>query len=372
MKIIIAPDSYKGSSNARDVGEMMGEAFEKEIVNSRIEIIPMADGGEGSLESLIYTDLAKKIEININDNGENIRTYIGELKEKKVAIIEISLINGFKLTNSNPLKINTRIVGKCVLKALDMGYRDFVFFLGGSSSNDGGTGMLEALGVEFFDDNNQKITPYPERLINIFKMKMDNIDERILESKITIASDVENPLYGENGATYIFGPQKGLSKVDLKRVDNGMKNYANVAEKAKNKKLNNIKGAGSAGGLGFSLLLLGGEVCSGAKYLAKALNIESKIQDADIVITGEGKTDYQTLQGKLPFMISRISKANDVPCILISGSINLDNHILLKHFTSVHSISNGPISHEKSVKNVDNLIYNCAQNIARLLKLSIT
>ncbi|MFD2131855.1 glycerate kinase [Pseudogracilibacillus auburnensis] len=372
MRILVAPDSFKGSLTAKKVGQIIKSALVNEISNVVVDVTPMADGGEGTIDAFLYSSQGKKVKVSVTGAmGEKVETYYAVLSDNETVIIEVALIAGFTSVPEairNPFQLTTYGIGECIIHALNAGYRKFIFCLGGSATNDGGLGMLQALGVMFKDEEGNNVSPYPSCLSKIAQIDYRNIDKRIWESDICVASDVENPLCGKNGATYIFGPQKGVLLDQLERLDSSIQKFAKCIESHLNKKFIDLPGAGAAGGLGFALLTLNAKIESGAKLIASRIGLETKIRQSDWVITGEGKTDLQTLHGKLPYVIATMAKGYHVPTILISGSLELDLTPLYEIFESMHSISSGPLSLDDSIKNTEVLLHHRVKNIARLLK----
>jgi glycerate 2-kinase len=372
MKIVIAPDSFKGSLTALSVGKIISDAFRKEIPDVEVEIIPMADGGEGTLETLVFATNGKRFPTTATGPLQfPVETEYGVLGDGKTAVIEVAAISGLPMVPSdqqNPMNTSTYGIGEVILQAMENGYREFIVGLGGSSTNDAGLGMLQALGARFLGENREELPPVGS---SVFKVK--NVDFSLLhpllkECKFTIASDVSNPLCGSNGATYVFGPQKGIAKDKLAEFDRAMEQLATLVEGQTDLKLKNREGAGAAGGLGFAFLILNGKLESGSQIVADATGLKEKIINADFVITGEGQSDYQTLFGKVPSFIAKIAKEADVKAILLSGSLGKGYEALYDYFTSCHSISIGPMTLEESMENAQMLLYNQARNIALLIK----
>lgn len=372
MHILVAPDSFKGSGSAKEIGDTIKLAIEQEISSAIVDVMPMADGGEGTIDALLYTSNGKKIYLNVTGpTGKKADVYYGVLEDSETVIIEVASIVGFTLVTEetrDPLNLTTYGIGECILHALDTGYKKFIFCLGGSATNDGGLGMLQALGVVFKDKDGKSVSIYPGSLEEIQTADYSGLDHRISETDMRIASDVQNPLCGNNGATYIFGPQKGLKPPQLKPLDQKIKLYAEHIEGHLEREFHHIPGSGAAGGLGFALLTIGAKMESGAELIAESLGLEERITQYDWLITGEGRTDYQTLQGKLPYVVAKIAERQEIPTILISGSIESDLNSLYDVFDSMHSITNGPLTLEKSIDNTENLLHHCTRNIARLLK----
>ncbi len=375
MHILIAPDSFKGSASAEKVGKIISEAIITEIPSSTVDVVPMADGGEGTIDVLLHASEGKRVNVYVkNAIGEEVETIYGVLHDNETVVIEVALIAGFNSISQqyrDPFSLTTYGVGECIIHALDHGYRKFIFCLGGSATNDGGMGMLQALGVIFSNKDGKKLSPLPALMDTIDSVDYSQIDQRLCESSISIASDVVNPLYGRNGATYIFGPQKGVLENELEMLDQKLKHYSRCIEDYLKNEFHLIPGAGAAGGLGFALLTIGAKMESGAELIANRLGIDEKLATSDWVITGEGRTDEQTLQGKLPFIIASMARERQVPNLLISGSLEGDLDSLYDVFDSIHSIANGPLSLEESIQHTEALLYHRMRNIARLLKHAV-
>lgn len=372
MKIVIAPDSFKGSLTALKVGTIIKEAFSKELPDVNLEVIPMADGGEGTLDTLIYATNGSRQ--NLTASGpllDLVETEYGVLGDNKTAVIEIAAISGLPMVppdKRNPIYTSTFGFGEVIKQALEDGYRELIVGLGGSSTNDGGLGMLQALGARFLDEHDDALPSFGSSLFKVKRVDFTGLHPLLKEAKFTIASDVNNPLTGPNGATYVFGPQKGIADSELEVFDQAMERYASLVENQVGLDLKELEGAGAAGGLGFAFLILNAKIESGSKIVADATRLQDKIVNADFVITGEGQSDYQTLLGKVPSFISNIAKEAGVKTILLSGSLGKGYEALYDHFLSCHSIATGPMSLVECMENAEILLYNQARNIALLIK----
>ncbi|GAA4428586.1 glycerate kinase [Pontibacter saemangeumensis] len=371
MKIVVAPDSYKGSLTAAEVGLTIREALEMEIPGVRVEVIPMADGGEGTLDALLFATSGEKLEATATGPlGEEVRTYYGVLGDGETAVIEMAQVAGLPMVpegKRNPMRTTTYGVGELIAAALEKGIRSFIVGLGGSATNDGGLGMLQALGAVFLDQEGNDVKPTGEGLQKIVKVDFRDLHPALKSCRFRIASDVENPLCGTNGASFVFGPQKGATEAQVRQLDKGLQRYASLVEAHLKVQLQDIPGAGAAGGLGFGFLALGGEIIPGAQVVAEATNLEDQIRTSDWVITGEGQSDFQTLYGKAPFFVAGLAKKHGVGTILISGGLGKGHEQLLEHFVSCHSIANAPMPLEQAIANAQPLLFSCARNIARLL-----
>jgi glycerate kinase len=288
------------------------------------------------------------------------------------AVIEIAQLVG--LTDAAGASVNverrsTRGVGELMRDLLDGGVRSFMVGLGGSSSNDGGAGLLDALGLRLVDAKGRDVQPTPAGLASIAQVDASALDPRLADARITIMSDVDNPLCGPQGATAIFGPQKGVASDRVEPIDTALARFAELAEKSLRRRAKDHPGAGAAGGLGFALLLLGGQLRSGAEVVADLLGLEAALEGADWLITGEGRSDRQTLLGKAPLVAARHALARGVPATLISGSVDRAAlPELARHFAGCHSLAFGPASLEDTIANAAGLLSDRAEQLARLFQ----
>lgn len=371
MKIVVAPDSYKGSLSAEEVGNTIKKAFSLEIPDAEVVVLPMADGGEGTLDALLFATKGVKVDtMATGPLGEKIHTGYGILGDGKTAVIEMAHVAGLPMIPEgklNPMLTTTFGVGELIREAINKGLRHFIIGLGGSATNDGGMGMLQALGAVFLNQNGEMVKPLGGSLSEIATADFAALHPLLKECSFTIASDVENPLCGPTGASHVFGPQKGATAEQVLLLDKGMKNYAGVVERALGLNLKNQAGAGAAGGLGFGFLALGAKIESGSRLVAEAIGLEAQIKEADWVITGEGQSDEQTLFGKVPFYVAGLAKKYNVGTVLISGGLGKGHEQLLEHFTSCHSVANAPMSLEQAIADATPLLFSCAQNIVRLI-----
>ncbi|MGI8385180.1 glycerate kinase [Robertmurraya sp. P23] len=372
MKILVAPDSYKGSLSALQVGTIIKDAFSRELPDLDVEIIPMADGGEGTLETLVFATKGNRIKVQARGPlQQSIETEFGVLGDGKTAVIEVAAISGLPmvpLQERNPKHTTTYGIGEVILHAMEDGYREFIVGLGGSSTNDGGMGMLQALGATFFNEEGETLPPVGESIFHVKRVDLSTLHPLLKECKFMIANDVTNPLCGKNGASYVFGPQKGIQNDKLEEFDCAMKQYALLVENQLGTELKHIDGAGAAGGLGFAFLMLNGIMKSGSRIVAEVTKLSHSIKNADFVITGEGQSDFQTLFGKVPIYIANLANEEGVKTILLSGSLGEGYEKLRDYFMSCHSITVGPISLEECMNNAEQLLYNQARNIALFMK----
>lgn len=329
MKIVIAIDSLKGSLSSIEAGNIIKKAINNVMIDANVIIKPLADGGEGTIESLTQGNNGKKIEIVVkNPLNKDIKAVYGILEDGKTAIIEMAQASGLTLikgSERNPLYTTTYGVGQIIKDAINKGCREFIVGIGGSATNDAGVGMLQALGFEFYDAKNNKLGLGGEILEKISNISTKNKIPYLDECTFKIACDVNNPLYGENGASYIYASQKGANKEEVKRLDDGLKNFDKIVKTILKKDISNTEGAGAAGGLGFGFLVfLNSTLQSGIKIILEKINLEDEIKDADIVVTGEGRIDKQTAMGKAPIGVAKLAKKYNAKVIALAGCISND------------------------------------------------
>jgi glycerate kinase len=371
MKIVIAPDSYKGSLTAKEVADAIERGINRVKSNIFIDKIPMADGGEGTVQSLVDATGGTIVYTKVFDPlMREIESFYGILGDKKTAVIEMSSASGLPLLSQeerNPLITTTFGTGQLLLHALDNGCRNFIIGIGGSATNDGGMGMLKALGVKFLDKNNKDIGNGGEALGKLCFIDISKLDSRINDSNITVACDVDNPLYGPKGASIVFGPQKGATEDMVRILDNNLKHYADIIEKHLSISIGNIPGSGAAGGLGGGLMaFFNAKLKKGVDIVIEATKLEDQIKAADLIITGEGAIDYQTKFGKTPYGVAKIAEKYNIPVIAIAGSLGEGVNDLYKEgFSSIFSISNKPMTLEDSIKNDVSLLEDTAERILR-------
>ncbi|MEX6587144.1 glycerate kinase family protein [Paraclostridium bifermentans] len=329
MKIVISIDSLKGSLTSIEAANVIKKGILSVDNKSDVVIMPLADGGEGTVESLVQGMSGEEKVISVTGPiNEKVNATYGILKETNTAIIEMAQASGLPLVPSelrNPLNTTTYGVGKIIKAAIEKGCRNFIVGIGGSATNDCGVGMLQALGFEFYDENDNLVGLGGKVLNQIKRIKTDNKLKELDQCNFKIACDVNNPLYGENGAAYIYGPQKGATEEIVKELDKGLKNFAEVVKKDLGKDIAHIEGAGAAGGLGFGFLgFLNSKLESGIKIILDEIKLEEVVKDADIVITGEGRLDNQTAMGKAPIGVAKLAKKHGAKVIAIAGCTTPD------------------------------------------------
>lgn len=329
MKIVISIDSLKGSLTSIEAANAIKKGILSVDNKSDVVIMPLADGGEGTVEALVQGMNGEEKVISVTGPiNEKVNATYGILKETNTAIIEMAQASGLPLVPAelrNPLNTTTYGVGEIIKEAIEKGCRNFIVGIGGSATNDCGVGMLQALGFEFYDENDNLVGLGGKVLNQIKRINTDNKLKELDECNFKIACDVNNPLYGENGAVYIYGPQKGATEEIVKELDKGLKNFAEVVKKDLRKDIAHIEGAGAAGGLGFGFLgFLNSKLESGIKIILDEIKLEEVVKDADIVITGEGRLDNQTAMGKAPIGVAKLAKKHGAKVIAIAGCTTPD------------------------------------------------
>ncbi len=325
-KIVVASDSFKGSVTSADVAECAELAVHRVFPDCEVLKIPVGDGGEGTVETLIAAMDGKSVTCMVHDPLMRPKeiTY-GILGDRNTAVIEMAAASGLTLllpSERNPLLTTTYGTGELIKDALNRGCRDFLIGIGGSATNDGGTGMLQALGFRFLDKAGNELGLGGQILNRIYSVDRSMVLPQLRESSFTIACDVNNPFYGKQGAAYIFARQKGADDAMIRLLDEGLRNFAEVIERTEGIEVNRISGSGAAGGLGGGFVaFLKGTLKPGIQMVLEALRFDERIQGADLIITGEGKLDKQTCMGKTPFGVLQAAMKQDIPVIVLGGSV---------------------------------------------------
>ena len=343
MKIVLAPDAFKGSLSAKQAADAMHNGVKKVFPDADVLRLPVADGGEGTLEALVTATGGTYETVIVEDPlSRDVEARIGVLGDGETVVIEMAQASGLMLLTERERKVmdaSTYGTGQLILYALDRGYRKMIVGLGGSATNDGGTGMLEALGVKF-SAAGWELEMSGRMLPLIHEIEVSKLDKRLLETDIRIASDVDNPFIGEQGASVVFGPQKGATKEMVLDLDEGMEHFADMTERETGVRLHDLRGAGAAGGTAGALIAYcGARLESGIDVVLEAMDFARHVSSADFIITGEGKTDRQTLAGKA---LLGISRSTEVPVIVISGMIEETACAELSaHFSELHALDDG-------------------------------
>ncbi|RAZ66470.1 glycerate kinase [Planococcus maitriensis] len=357
MKIIVAPDSFKGSISAEQAARAMAEGILDAAPGSEVIELPSADGGEGTMANLVAATNGRIVTQQVSGPlGELVSASYGVLGNGETCVIELAEASGLTLlseTERDPERASTEGTGELIRYALDAGFRDFIIGLGGSATNDGGTGILRALGMQFLDSSGEVLPPGAGPLDELYKIDASSFDSRIRDCGFVIASDVDNPLIGQNGASHVFGPQKGASDETAKDLDRKLSHYADILEKETGVSLHDVPGAGAAGGAGGAFMAFFPAVMKrGVDVVLEASGFSESVVSSDLVFTGEGKSDRQTLYGKTAFGIAQMAAAHGKPVILLSGTVDPESRSdLERFFEEVHSVSGGAVTEKQSMDN---------------------
>ena len=371
MKIVIASDKYKGSLSATEVCRVIGKTIKE--IGPDIEVIlsPMADGGDGTVETLVESLDGKFVELEVKGPlGEPVMARFGMIGSG-TAVIEMASASGLVLVPAgrrNPMETTTYGTGELILKAIDMGSKKIIVGIGGSATNDGGMGMAQALGYRLLDSSGDPLGFGGKELVRLSSIDDAGINSKLLSTTIEVASDVDNPLYGKKGAAYVYGPQKGAGPEMVKDLDGGLKNYAQIVARDLKKDIAGLPGAGAAGGLGAGLAAFAeGILKPGTDIVIETTGLEDKIKDADLIITGEGAMDDQTFYGKSAYGVAKLALKYSIPVITINGSVLSDrNNIDEKNsslFSGNFSIINRPMTLEEAIRDAEELLSGAAAEI---------
>ncbi|VUS47175.1 glycerate kinase [Klebsiella grimontii] len=377
MKVVIAPDSFKESLSALEVCMHIKAGFKTHFPDAHYHLLPLADGGEGTVEVLLQALNGQKIVSQVEGPlGEPVLAEWALLEEGKTALIEIAAASGLdKLPphRRNPLLASTFGTGQLIKEALDRGVNKLLLGLGGSATNDAGAGIIEALGGVFYNLKGEKISRGGQALVEVAHIDLSQLDERCAQLQCLIACDVTNPLTGLNGASHIFGPQKGATLDDAARLDAALAHFADLAHRLTGENHSNSPGYGAAGGtpLGLSLIFKT-QIKPGIEMVLEVLEADKVLQGADLVITGEGQMDNQTLQGKTPFGIARKAVSLGIPVIGIAGSLGAESEALMHCFKGIFSAVRAPQSLEQVLAEAGMNLQRTASNVAAMLKLGGT
>lgn len=376
MKIVIAPDSFKESLSALEAANAIERGFKAIFPNAQYKKMPMADGGEGTVQSLADATDGRIIECTVTGPlGEPVQSFFGLMGDGKTAVIEMAAASGLHLVppeKRNPLLTSTRGTGELIAAAVDTGVQHIIIGIGGSATNDAGAGMIQALGGKLYDKTGMEIGPGGGALAELSAIDMSNLDPRLRDVHIEVACDVDNPLTGPRGASAIFGPQKGATPEMVQLLDRNLGHFADIVEHALGKPFRDIEGAGAAGGIGGSLLaFLNADLKRGIDIVLDAVNFEEEVKDADLVITGEGRIDSQTIYGKTPIGVAKAAKKHGIPVIGLAGSLSDDSQIVHDNGIDVlFSIVPGVITLPDAFEKAALYMERTARNIAAIMKMN--
>lgn len=377
MKIVIAPDSFKGSLTAKEVSAAIYQGLKPIFSHADYHLIPMADGGEGTMDTIIEANNGEIFSIPVRSPLDKpVTAKYGLIKNQETAVIEMAQASGIQFidqTTANPLIATTYGTGQLIKHALDQKVKRIIIGLGGSATNDGGAGMLQALGVKLLDRFGHELGFGGGQLGKLAYLDVTGLDPRLKDVDIILASDVKNPLTGKNGASYIFGPQKGAKPEIVKELDQNLHHFAAVVKRDLGQDFENTPGAGAAGGLAYGLLAFThAKLQSGVELVLKETNFATKVKNADLVFTGEGGTDYQTQYGKTPFGVAQLAKEIAPQCSVICLTGNIGKGIEELYgddkIDAIFATESGAKDLSQAMKDSKFDIQLLAENIARLLK----
>jgi len=374
MKIVIAPDSFKESLSALGVADAIEAGFREIFPDAEYVKIPVADGGEGTVQALIDGSKGARIEHDVTGPlGERVRAFYG-LTGDGTAVIEMAAASGLEMVppeRRDPLVTTSRGTGELILHALDQGSRRFVLGVGGSATNDGGAGMLQALGVRLLDADGLDVEPGGAALARLARIDVSSIDARIAASEFHIACDVSNPLTGPNGASAIFGPQKGATPAMVEQLDASLAHYADIVRRDLDRDERDMPGSGAGGGIGLAMVVfLDGRLRPGIEIVTEAVRLDAAMADADLVITGEGRIDGQTVNGKTPMGVARVAARHGVPVIGIGGCLAPDAGAVHGHgIDAVFAAVSRPCTVAQALDAAEVNVRTAARNVAAALRL---
>ncbi|MEX5567751.1 glycerate kinase [Pseudomonas syringae] len=376
MKIVIAPDSFKDSLSAQAVADAIASGLAEVWPHAELIKCPMADGGEGTIEALLAACNGELMSASVSGPlGAPVDAQWGWLAESKTAIIEMAMASGLQLltlAQRDACVTSTEGTGQLISAALDAGARRVILAIGGSATNDGGSGMLSALGARFLDADDQTLAPGGLALADLARIDLSGFDPRLSDVCVEIAADVDNPLCGPNGASSVFGPQKGASPEQVMALDAALGRFADHTAQALGQDLRDSPGSGAAGGMGFAAkAYLKASFRAGVEVVADLTGLEQALIGADLVITGEGRFDAQTLRGKTPLGVARVAQRRQVPVIVLAGTLGEGYEQLYAHgIGAAFALVSGPMSLEQACRDTRRLLHERARDVARLWQMA--
>ncbi|KAB0493927.1 glycerate kinase [Pseudomonas moorei] len=375
MKIVIAPDSFKDSLGAEGVAQAIAQGLAEVLPNAELVQCPMADGGEGTVNAILAVMSGERRQAIVDGPlGDEVTAHWGWLAQSRTAIIEMAEASGLQLI---PLERRDACLsssygtGQLILQALDAGAEKIILTIGGSATNDGGAGMLNALGVRFYDASARELKPGGLALRDLDTIDLGGMDPRLQSIYFEVAADVDNPLCGAHGASYTFGRQKGASVEQIEMLDNALARFADCSASFLEQDVRNVPGVGAAGGMGFAAkAFLEAGFRPGVEVVAELVGLAEKIEGADLVITGEGRCDVQTLRGKTPVGVARIAREKGVPVVILAGTLGEGYEVLYEHgIDAAFALVSGPMSLADACLQAPRLLRERARDIARLWSL---
>lgn len=375
MKIVIAPDSYKESLSALEVATAIEAGFQEIFPDAEYVKLPVADGGEGTVEAMVAATQGHLVQVTVTGPlGEPVQAFYGLSGDERCAFIEMAAASGLEsvpVASRNPLITTTWGTGELIRHALDAGVQQIIIGIGGSATNDGGAGMVQALGAKLLTQDNQQIAAGGGALEQLARIDLSGLDNRLADCRIDVACDVTNPLTGPEGATAVFGPQKGATAEMIVRLDRALAHFAQIIHRDLAVDVLQLEGGGAAGGMGAALYAFcGARLRPGIEIVTDALHLAELVADADLVITGEGRIDSQTIHGKVPVGVAKVAQRYNVPVIAIAGSLTADVGVVHQHgLDAVFSVIYSVCTLEEALANAADNVRMTARNVAAVLKL---
>ncbi|EPL8006187.1 glycerate kinase [Klebsiella aerogenes] len=375
MKIVIAPDSYKESLSALDVATAIETGFREIYPHAEYVKVPVADGGEGTVEAMVAATQGHIVQVSVTGPlGEPVEAFYGLSGDMRCAYIEMAAASGLESvppTRRNPLLTTSWGTGELIRYALDAGVSQIIIGIGGSATNDGGAGMAQALGAKLLTAEQQQIAPGGGALETLARIDLSELDPRLADCRIDVACDVTNPLTGPQGASAVFGPQKGATTAMIERLDSGLQHFAQIIDRDLDIDVLSLEGGGAAGGMGAALYAFcGAKLRPGIEIVTDALRLADLVADADLVITGEGRIDSQTIHGKVPVGVAKVAKRFNVPVIGIAGSLTADVGVVHQHgLDAVFSVLYTVCTLDEALANAAANVRMTARNVAAVLQM---
>ena len=375
MKIVIAPDSYKESLSALDVATAIETGFREIYPHAEYVKVPVADGGEGTVEAMVAATQGHIVQVSVTGPlGEPVNAFYGLSGDMRCAYIEMAAASGLESvppTRRNPLLTTSWGTGELIRHALDAGVSQIIIGIGGSATNDGGAGMAQALGAKLLSAGQQQIAPGGGALETLARIDRSELDPRLADCRIDVACDVTNPLTGPQGASAVFGPQKGATAAMIERLDRGLQHFAQIIDRDLDIDVLSLEGGGAAGGMGAALYAFcGANLRPGIEIVTDALGLADLVADADLVITGEGRIDSQTIHGKVPVGVAKVAKRFNVPVIGIAGSLTADVGVVHQHgLDAVFSVLYTVCTLDEALANAAANVRMTARNVAAVLEM---
>ena len=375
MKIVIAPDSYKESLSALDVATAIETGFREIYPHAEYVKVPVADGGEGTVEAMVAATQGHIVQVSVTGPlGEPVNAFYGLSGDMRCAYIVMAAASGLESvppTRRNPLLTTSWGTGELIRHALDAGVSQIIIGIGGSATNDGGAGMAQALGAKLLSAGQQQIAPGGGALETLARIDLSELDPRLADCRIDVACDVTNPLTGPQGASAVFGPQKGATAAMIERLDRGLQHFAQIIDRDLDIDVLSLEGGGAAGGMGAALYAFcGANLRPGIEIVTDALGLADLVADADLVITGEGRIDSQTIHGKVPVGVAKVAKRFNVPVIGIAGSLTADVGVVHQHgLDAVFSVLYSVCTLDEALANAAANVRMTARNVAAVLEM---